>query len=586
MLPVPLHFSLYFSYSLPSTLDLKQRQMHHPHPYKEAIPLSQTDTQLDLTLQRGTAGYRILEFLAATDGVDSIGIRRLARVVSEQEWSDRKLSPQTMELLELKGSPKLTKQLTKMGLKEEVIALALGAPSGVMPHVPHSRILVKNIRDIEEQGNSIHFDSCQATDPRSKGGVKPECVDIEGDKIHYGDTLFLWVVGERMEIDGEGFKARAKLRVMFKDEAAKHPAGLYIDTIYGQQELLLRELPHLDSWWKEYSTTRRWPSTPLLTARHSLSAIEADGPELEKLYCPSAMNGYLDTLKRGYAAHQPPMKQLKVPTEFPSLVRSAFKLSSIRVKSPISGESREHTEHIVPRSAFSYNPQRSDALHVRGGIPEVLLWRGPIPKELHEPLQSLFKALGYPVTRVTFRTYSSYEVKYRNEQGGEIEATFLKKDNRSPCTILYRSSPDSFSKTLLSTYGGKREVRDNLEEFGFAKAVSLSPVLHASLGRALLLEYKGMMYLCLKMSHRTAEVIKEVETADNGRSDWSKFLERPFSTFSGQPGNFSLRCLGFFTALHVELAKLLYRAVGRAPSRLGVLEQGETTDLKIGGAHF
>jgi len=560
--------------------------MNHPHPHHDSRPdeTIERSSLPDLGVQRGTAGYRILEFLAATDDVDSIGIRRLARVVSEQEWSDRKLAPATMELLALKGSPKLSKQLVKMGLPEEVVALALGAPSGVMPNVPQSRILASNIRNIEEQGNSIHFDSCQATDPRSKGGLRPEYLEIEGDKIHFGDTLFLWVAGERMEIDGEGFKARAKLRVMFKDEAAKRPAGLYIDTIYGQQELLLRELPHLESWWKGYSTTREWPATPLLTGRHMLSEIEAEGPELEKLYCPSAMNGYLDTLKRGCAAHQPPMRQLKVPQEFPSLVRATFKLSSTKVESRITGESREHTEHIVPRSAFSYNPQRSDAIYVRGGIPEAITWRGPIPKELHNSLQILFQTLGYPSARISFRTQSpSYEVRYRSEKGGEVEATFPKRDYISPSTISYRTSPDSLSKRLLLTHSGRREVKDNLEEFGFAKAVSLFPVLHASFGRAMLLEYKGTTYLCVRVNRDAARVVKEL--GDNGKSEWSEFLERPFSTLNGGSESLSVRWLGFLTALQVELAKFLYRAAGRTTSRLGLLEEEQSVELEIQGAN-
>lgn len=531
---------------------------------------------------KGTRAFRVLEFLAAADSVDSLAIRRLAYTISEEEWTKRQLSPATMEKLGLHGSPKLTKQLVSMGISSDVVSLALGAPSLAMLNVPRSRIVTDDVRALEEQGNSIHFDSCQATDPRSKGGVNPSYVAIDGDKKHFGDTLFLWVIGDRMELDGEGYKARAKLRIMFRDEAGRKPAGLYIDTIYGQQELLMQELPYLDSWWKSYSASKGWVATPLLTSKGTMTEIDSSGPDLSRLYCPSAMDGYLDTLERGSGARQPPLRQLKIEKDFPSLVRAVYRYTSEKVTSSFAGELREHTEHTLPRSAYSYNPQRSDSLYMKSPPPADKAWRGVIPTELHLPLQSIFKALGYPDAKknVSYTSHGRYtQATYENIHGNEFVVSFLKNEPEVPVQVWVKTTKDANQRLLLSSASpNELEVRADLSQFGFGKAQSISPTLHAEFGAVILLEFRGACYFAVRQGGKKAMVVRQAEGTT--RESWNSYLVKPLETL--QPGVnkpwIIFRLL--INALHLRVIRAICQLYGEE-YRLGLKDRGVELDLEL-----
>lgn len=195
--------------------------------------------------------------------------------IPEGEWEDKILSKSTMLKLGLKGSPKLSKVLLNLGFDNSEVSRLLGSQKGSRSWLSSS---------ILEQGDSIHYASCQARDPRAKwlrDGGSPSLSAVEEDLVAFNEGhLLMWVVGRPMSEDGEGFKARAKVRLLFKEGEV---SGAYIDQVYGQPGLLkLEELEEL--LFEKFGF-----EVPLL---------ELD-PKGELYEVPSAHVGYQDTLHAG-----------------------------------------------------------------------------------------------------------------------------------------------------------------------------------------------------------------------------------------------------------------------------------------------
>jgi len=148
--------------------------------------------------------------------------------ISESEWVSKMLTRETQKSLGLR-SPKLSKFL-----------LSRGVPEKVFQHLMVNKKCESYFSPCwEEQGNSIHYSSCQARDPRAKWFQRHE----EGYSLwQEGDAtasekgwVHLWVVGRPMSENGEGFLARAKVRMVY---SGADIIGAFVDRMYGQKELL------------------------------------------------------------------------------------------------------------------------------------------------------------------------------------------------------------------------------------------------------------------------------------------------------------------------------------------------------------
>lgn len=205
--------------------------------------------------------------------------------LSEQELANRVVSKEKMIQYKLRGSPKLSKIFLSFGIPQKLVSLVFSAKAG-----GNSRISA-HLADLRDQGNSIYFSSCQATDKRSKwfthGVGNTDYLKIYGDEPHLGKSLFIWLSGDRMSVDGKGFKARAKLRLMYS--ASYELIAVYVDRIYGDEALLKADLPLLKEWVhstfgniKIVSATTQWSEKRGFTF----------GTEV---LCPSAKSGYQDS---------------------------------------------------------------------------------------------------------------------------------------------------------------------------------------------------------------------------------------------------------------------------------------------------
>lgn len=250
----------------------------------------------------------ILSFLAAT-AKNPLVIKEVANVISQEEWEDRMLSKESMKALGLKGSPKLSRVLLSAGVNQQTMEMALSGaknPTKALNSAPTTYVVghfsPESRKWLYDQGNSIHYSSCQANNPKAawSGGGGYLRIDQELKTWNEGDLL-MWVCGEPMFKGGDGFTARAKLRVVYSDRNYRQVAGLYIDRPYGQYNILLSELDHLRTWWEEYSRTK----TPLYIApvwqRENGGGSDFErmyGGNSKPLYCPSSKEGYQDTMTR------------------------------------------------------------------------------------------------------------------------------------------------------------------------------------------------------------------------------------------------------------------------------------------------
>lgn len=230
--------------------------------------------------------------------------------LTQDEWDAGKLSKERCAQLGVR-SPKLSKALIALGMPAERVAMLLSGKSTKSDGVTQVWGEDHYTDALYDQGNSIHYSSCQATDSGAKwfqdSNHGPEYNEIAGDRKFWGESLFIWAVGQPMSWDGEGFKARAKLRVCYEKDS-KEVAGLYIDRPYGQYNLLLDNISQLNHWWDTYSKERGYPITPLLMAPlwqrndggGSDFQSEYGGRYERLLWVPSYSSGYQDTLSGGH----------------------------------------------------------------------------------------------------------------------------------------------------------------------------------------------------------------------------------------------------------------------------------------------
>lgn len=380
--------------------------------------------------------------------------------LSLEEWDTKQITKERAKALGVK-SPKLSKVLTALGVPIKETSIFLGAsysledkngePKGIT-RVEGNAIVCK------EQGNSKHYSSCQATSPLAswQGGLSYN--RIAEDLQVVGKSLFFWVVGEPISANGEGYKARAKVRIMYKDSAGTIPAGLYLDRPYGKYNILLDNLSELEAWWGDFCVQEGWePNLPILMPP-LWNRDNGGGNDFQsmysgrypvKLFCPSAEKGYQDTLTHGRGGY-----------DCFSQVGEAKANLLVRIYSSRSKIGRVH--HVTLKKV-TYNPQNGSIK-----APEVTLptWRGIISEEHRMVSRFLWKVLGVRGTRyISGCTYELYigETRlhiYYAHYNGYIKYELEAVDLHKRFVTIKEWKPEE---------GGhlEWEVKEDLPELGF-----------------------------------------------------------------------------------------------------------------------
>ena len=222
---------------------------------------------------------------------NSSNLLELVKELSEEELASRVVSKKNMKEYKLKGSPRLSQIfLSCGGISEKLVSLAFSFKAKGDSYISADQA------DLYDQGNSIYYCSCQGTDRRSKwfteASGSAEFLKIYGDQPYLGKSLFLWIVGSRMSLDGKGFQARAKLRLIYQDSEdwfGNKVIAVYVDKIYGDSSLLKADFPFLKEWVK-----RNYGEVDIVSATTQWYEKRQFNYS-ETLYCPSAAGGYQDS---------------------------------------------------------------------------------------------------------------------------------------------------------------------------------------------------------------------------------------------------------------------------------------------------
>ena len=266
--------------------------------------------------------------------------------ITPQEWETKKINEEHKKQFGFR-SPKLSKALIQLGLTQQEVSTLL---STTVKDVATSKVLGTK-EAAEEQGNSIHYSSCQATDSRAVWGGDLSYNSIDEDLEVVGKSLFFWVVGESMKVNGEGYKARAKVRILYKERECINVAGLYVDRPYGQHKLLVDNFHQLEEWWEDYCICKGIQVTPIFIppvwkrdngAGNDFQNKYGKGDK-NYLYCPSACYGYQDTMTHGIGGYN----FFLTKSQKESLVLQAYK-----ARTKIGGV------YMSNISEVKYNPQR------------------------------------------------------------------------------------------------------------------------------------------------------------------------------------------------------------------------------------
>jgi hypothetical protein len=273
-------------------------------------------------------------------------LAELARGLTPEEWRSKRI-----------GNKKLSRHLLSIGLDNKNVSDLLSAT------VTNSTTRIVSDEDTCcNQGNSIYYSSCQATDDRAKHDANSRMNKIDGDMKHLGKTLFFWVAGESMSVDGKGFTARAKLRIMYSDPDHTKIFGLWLENIYGNALILLSNFNDLNEWW--HGTMQQ--STPVYKHCNHRSNIP--------VFIPSAANGYQDTALTSTYYYQLVMNE--------SLLAKAYKMRSKSSKT-----------YQYPLADVKFNPQNCEFI-----LPEVVdkPWRGKIDSDTRHYINMLIELFGFP----------------------------------------------------------------------------------------------------------------------------------------------------------------------------------------------
>jgi hypothetical protein len=373
-------------------------------------------------------------------------VKELSELMTEEECNSRLLSKSTLAGFKrlcpkVGSSPRLSKILLSLGIPEKAVSLALSTPTiDILPRVS------AELRDLLEMGDSTHFISCQASNHSMR--------KVEQLIPYLGEHLFLWVLGERQSESGDGFKARAILRVMYSDKDYAQPAGLYIDRPYGQSGTLLFYVSHLKEWWDNWCAQKGFSTSPILMppvwqrdngGGNDFQYLHG-GLYSEFLYCPSAEAGYKDTLTHlsgpydCFSALNLEVRNLHLKAYHERPWEWGVYLCSLR-------------EHLynAQKCAFLTPPREREP-------------RGILTSDEREQIQTLIAHFGHPTSgsfkRVTY-VYEGIALSF-----GSQEIALIRE-------MLYYPSLEEEGKYIELFDLSSKKVEHDLPELGLWRAVSL-----------------------------------------------------------------------------------------------------------------
>lgn len=384
--------------------EAKQPQLDGTEPLKVVVEQQQFESELEawateqgyVLAEDKPVHYEPLRFLSFS-ATKPAKVRRLAEFMTKEEWNCKILSSVTMKRLGLKGSPKLSKVLVSLGVPSRKVELMLSASvkSVVASNVSY---VTNDEAYIEDQGNSRYYSSCQATDSRAKWSGGDSYCRVEEDLEAWG--LFLWCIGDPMHVDGKGYIARAKLRLLTDYEG--YTKGLYIDRPYGAHQLLMDNVDDLVSWWSDYCKEQGYGNQPIYLAP-TWQREDGEGSDFEYrfggrskvMYCPSAELGYQDTMTRGYGPYSF-FKRLGVE-------------SGTWTKKAYLARPKQDNVYLCSLKDVDYNSQKGAFV-----TPNVVdkPWRGFITEEQRQLAYTAIKYLRMPDSKFDFSGDNHYEVKF------------------------------------------------------------------------------------------------------------------------------------------------------------------------------
>jgi hypothetical protein len=445
---------------------VKQPVLDGTEPLKAVVEQQEFESELEawaeeqgyVLAEDKPVHYEPLRFLSFS-ATKPAKVRRLAEFMTKEEWNCKILSSVTMKRLGLKGSPKLSKVLVSLGVPSRKVELML---SGSVKSVVASNVsyVTNDEAYIEDQGNSVYYSSCQATDSRAKWSGGDSYCRVEEDLEAWG--LFLWCIGDPMHVDGKGFIARAKVRLL--TDSDDEVCGLYIDRPYGAHQLLMDNVQDLVDWWSDYCREQEYGNQPIYLAP-TWQREDGEGADFEyrfggrskAMYCPSAELGYQDTMSNGYGPYTF-FKRLGVE-------------SGTWTKKAYLARPKQDNVYLCSLKDVDYNAQKAAFV-----VPNVAdkAWRGFISNDQKITAYTLIKYLGMPDSKFEFDTNNQVLAKYNNKSIRAYKgyhSTQLNYDHR----------------TFLDICDGKTEVYYTLEELGFAKAEDL-PYKYSEYNKTLIVE--------------------------------------------------------------------------------------------------
>ena len=341
---------------------------------------------------------------------------KFVQALSTEECEARMVGKEAQKKYGLK-SPKLSKCLISLGLPAKAVSLALASAN-----ISEVARVTAGIEDLLEMGDSVHYKSCQRT-----GGPMRK---VEELSPYMGTCLWLFVVGERMSLNGKGFVARRLLRMMFKDELCTEPAGIYIERAYGDVSLLPNDVL-LDFF-----------GLPLLKYESEAEGIP--------LYCPSALHGYNDTLAKA-------LKQQKyslVECKKKSLLKAAY-----------TGRHLQSGAYHCSLAENRYNPQNQR--FATPALPNP--WRGLVSKDERAVIQIWISLFGYPHQRMERTTY--FDIISCSSLVEKLKVMVYRQDHRLFASVVNDNDLDT--DYFLEVQKSRIVVERDVEQLGFLKAVSI-----------------------------------------------------------------------------------------------------------------
>lgn len=260
-------------------------------------------------------------------------------------------------------SPKMTKALVKLGVHPDVVA---GYYAGFANQEAECRVYHMTTfpypKIMQQQSVSRHFRSCMYS-----GAFGDERGAYYDDYIHDDVTAYesgnlgMLVVGKHgVKIatetgehtgDGEGFRMRAKIRLLYRQDTDELSCIL-VDRVYGQKQLLTKALKTLLEW-----SSFAYPGVPaIITSTHFTNWTDADRFDTKHtLYYPHC--GYQDTLDECYSDKRAVFAQRVSPFLVVSedLLLSAHKTSSQLKVYKAYRETPELWEEMLPPEKLYVN---------------------------------------------------------------------------------------------------------------------------------------------------------------------------------------------------------------------------------------